>query len=183
MAIDCVFSDQTDAILYIVFDPLDEFVYASSQDKSYAIYSIKQLRCVKKIENRYDISNVTYINSLHIFNICPHKHGLVTCYLSRNSIHVYERYIYTDKFCLNVFKSTIPDVALTGCKFLLEGHLIVTIDSASCLFIFDFIKFELMRKYEFCSTIPLQTLHFYNEDLIFYLNTNFKLKKIDLNKF
>ena len=89
---------QHDRIICIVFDPKDEFIYASSEDKSYGVYSVKLLRCVRLYANYYDVRDFKY-DYLDIVNICAHEHGLISCYLTASSMHFYTRYNYKSTKC------------------------------------------------------------------------------------
>lgn len=181
-SIDHTFMEQKDEILYLVFDPLNEFLYSSSKDKSIAIYSIKHLNCVKLITDFYDLSNIINLSALDIINIAPHKYGLITCFLSNHEIHAYERYNYKKKYFIKILNEN-SKLDLISLKFVKDGEIIFTFDNSNNLYIYNFIKLQLLRKYEFFSQISLNKLYYYNEDLIYYINRNSNLKKIDLNKF
>jgi len=180
-----VFNVQTDMILYLVYDPLEEFLYASSRDKSYAIYSIKLLKCVKLYADCYDIIGTmnASLDYLSIVNICPQSHGFITCYLTNNSVLFYQRYNHKVKYKVEVFK-TNQYLCLCRVTFLKDGHLFITSTHDFNFYIYDFIRLKIVFRLELYSYLPVKTFIVSRQEIIHFLNAkNEIILTCDLNKF
>lgn len=180
-----VFSNQTSSIIYMVFDPLNEFLYASSKDKSYAIYSIKLLKSIKLFQNIYDIDNSCFLNYLNIVNICPHKYGLITCYLTNNAVQFYERHTNKLKYNVQIYTKSNMEykMCLTRVAFLKDGFFFITSTSDHKFYVYDFIRMKLVYRFELYSYLPIRSYTVLEESIIQFINDrNETIIRLDLNK-
>ena len=172
------FHNLSSQIICLKFDPLNEFLYVSSTDGTYAFYSLKTLNCKHTIYNSFDYVQI----SNDISNICPHKNGLLVCLLTNNEIKLYERYNYNAKFTIKVQeKSSNKLCFLTKVNFLGNGEFILVTNNTNTLCIYDFIKLRICVKLKFKSVGSLNSLWFYRNRLFYYINEIGKRKSINLN--
>ena len=169
--IEQLFNEQTESIICLRFDPLDQFLYASSKDGSYACYSIKTLCLQYILKSCFNLNNETLTN-YEINNICLHNHGLVNCFLANNQINIYERLSKSIKYKVKVFdsKNTSDFKCLTQIKFLKKGEYLLCTTNFNSIYIYNFIFLKLFIKIDFLSYEPIKSIWIISDDKLLITN-------------